>query len=88
VLGAAGHRDLVGRVVEPIVPLELLAHGGAQLGHPADLRIFRLALLDRANGRVLDAPRRIEVRFARAEGDHVDPLRAHGLGLRLHGERG
>ncbi len=86
VLGPAGDGDLVGRVVEAVVALELLADRGAQLGHPAHLGVLGLPALHRADGRGLDARGGVEVGLAGSERDHVDALGAHGPRLGLHGE--
>src|SRR5260370_1117704 len=55
VLGPAGHRHLLGSVLEREVALELLADGGPELGDASHLRVLRLSALDGADGRVLDA---------------------------------
>ncbi len=86
VLRPAGDGHLVRSVLEPVVALELLAHRGAQLGDPADLGVLGLPLLDRADRGGLDPGGGVEIGLPRAEGDHVDPLRAHGPGLGLHRE--
>ena len=87
VLGAAGDRDLVGRVLEPVVALELVADRGAQLGNAPDLGVLGLALLDRADRGVLDARRacRSPARPRRRRSRRC-PARACALRLGLHGE--
>ncbi len=90
-LGAGADDDLAGRVVEPVLPLEFLRDGVAQLGGAAHIGVARLAGVHRGPGCLPDVSRRLEVRLAGGEADHVAARRAqlphalsrHGAGRGL-----
>ena len=86
----AARRDvhLGGLVGQPVLARELPAHRFLQLRNAVRGRVLGLALADRADGRFLDVLRRVEIRLARAEADHVEPLAFHLVRLGRHGNRG
>jgi len=87
-LAARGHADLRGGVIQPVIAPELGADRVLQLGDAVDGGVFRAALLDRADARRLDVVRRVEIRLARAQPDHVAPLRLQFLRFRRHRDGG
>ena len=66
-----GDDDLIHRVIEAVLALELVAHRLLQRGRAVGIGVFRLAPLDRRDGRALDVVGRIEIRLARAQRDDV-----------------
>jgi hypothetical protein len=58
----------------------------AQFRDAAAGRVFGEPGGERLGGGVLDVLRRVEIRFARAEADHVFAGGFHGLGLGVNGE--
>ncbi len=70
-LAAARHQDLVGRVVEAVVALELVDNGLFQTRRAIDRGVLGLALGDRLARGVLDMFRGVEIRLAGAQPDHV-----------------
>ena len=87
-LAAAAHGDLVGRVVQSVFPLELVADGLAQLRRPGDGGIPGLAPVHGRLRRLDDVRRRVEVGLAGAEADDVAPLRLQVAGLLGDGDGG
>ena len=82
VLGAGAHADLVGRVVEIVLPRELAGDRLLQRGQAVDAGVLGLARLNRLDAGGLDGVRRVEVGLAGAEADHV---LAGGLEVGGHG---
>ncbi len=76
-LAAGRDDDLLRFVVDARVTEKLLRHGLAQHRRAGDIGIVRLVVLDGADRRVLDVARRVEVRFALRERDHVLALGDH-----------
>ena len=71
-LAAGADDDLARLVVEPVLALELARDRGLEFGNAVDRGVLRgLAALDRLDRRLLDVVRRVEVRLAGAEPDHV-----------------
>ena len=87
-LAAAGNQDLLRRVVQPVVALELRDDGLFERRRAADGGVFGEALVDRADRRVLDMLRCIEIRFARAQPDDVFAFRFQLRRTGGHGESG
>ena len=87
---AARDDDLGGRVGQAVVPFEFVGDGLAQFRDAAGRSVFGEALVKRLGAGVLDVLGRVEIRFARAEADDVQPLGLHllGLGINGQGERG
>ena len=73
-LAARRHVDLAGLVGQPVLPGELGRHRRLQLRNAVDVGVFGLAAADGGDGRFLDIVRRVEVRFAGAQSDHVAAL--------------
>ena len=80
-LRAVGYHDLLGHVIQSVVPLELIADGLPKLRHTGRGGIAGLSQIQRILGRLADVLRGVEIRFARAEADHVDALLLHFLRL-------
>ena len=59
-----------------------VGNGVAQFGSAGNGGVLTEIALDRRDGCVLDVLRRGEVRFSRAEIDHVDSLRSQLIGFR------
>src|SRR5690606_26213419 len=76
-LAAGADRDLLDRILQVVVALELRTDGLAQRDRARDRRVLRLAAIDRGLRRVLDVARRVEIRLARAEADDFDAGRLH-----------
>ncbi len=68
---AARHQDLVGRIVQAVVALELVDDRLFQAGRAVHRRVFGLAVGDRLARGLLDVLRGIEVRLAGTQADHV-----------------
>ena len=85
VLGAAAHHDLLGGVGQAVFPLELADDRLTKVGRACAGGVLREALLQRLDGGAADRFRRVEIRLAGGEGDHVDPLRFHRV--RFTGDR-
>src|SRR5690606_6213361 len=86
---AAPDRDLVGRVLQPVVAPELGADRLPQLGDAGDRRVLRPVLRHRPHRGVLDVLRRVEVWLAGAQPDHVaaGALELRGAGGHGDGRR-
>src|SRR5262249_18338677 len=84
-LAARRDVDLGRRIGEVVLPLELADDRVLQLRHAVGGGVLGLAALDRLDGGRLDVIRRIEVRLANAEANHV-PARALEI-LSLGGDR-
>ena len=78
---ATGDYDLAGLVIEAVVPFELLRDGLAKFDGAAAGGVFGEATLDGLDCRILDVLRRVEVRFAGPESDHIHSLLAELGGL-------
>ena len=74
-LAAGADADLVGPVVEAVLARELRDHRRLQLGRAVDRGVLGLAGMDRGDRRCLDVVRRVEIRLASPEADHVPPCR-------------
>ena len=83
---AAGNDDLRGLVAQPVFALEFVGNGLAQLRNAAGRRVLGESVVERLDGGVLDMLRRVKVRLARAEADHILSLRLHLLGLGINGQ--
>jgi len=88
-LGVAAHRDLVNTVVEPMIATQALANCFPQWLDSGDRRVFRLPVADCPDASFTDRGRRVEIRLALAERNHIGALIAqlggasrHDLGLR------
>ena len=88
VLAADIHADLGGRIVQPIVTLELGLDGGLQLGCAVDIGVFGLAVADGFNRGLFNKVRRIEIRLPCRQADHIDALCLQIQHTARHGERG
>ena len=86
----SARRDVhLGRlVVQPVFTLELAADRLLKFRDAVRGRVLRLAFADRADGGFLDVLRRVEIRLAGAEADHIQTLALHLVGLGRHGNRG
>ena len=85
-LAAAGNDDLRGLVTQTVFALELVGNGLAQLRDAAGGSVLGKPVVERLDGRIFDVFRRIEVRFAGAEPDHVLSVGLHLFGLRVNGQ--
>ena len=83
-LAAGADRDLRRLVVEAVLALELGADGGLELGDAVDVGVLRLALLEGADGGVLDVVGRVEIGLARRQRDHVPAFRFQLARFRRH----
>ena len=70
-LAARRGHDLTRLIIEPVLTLEFAADRFLQLRDAVHVRVFGLAVPDRLDGRFLDVVRRVEIRLACAEADHV-----------------
>jgi hypothetical protein len=82
-LAATRDQDLLGAVVEAVVPLELVDHRLLQRRGAADRGILGHPRADRLDGRILDVLRGVEVGLAGSQADDV-----LALGLELIGTGG
>ena len=81
---ADGHQDLLGGVVDAVVPAELLRNGGAQLGGAVVGGIKDVALFEALVGGFLDDGRGVEVGAADLHMDHIHSLLLHLSGPLHH----
>ena len=86
-LAAHVHADLRGGIGQVVVTQELGGDCGLQLGGAVDIGIFGLARADRGDRGLLHEIGRVEIGLARAQADHVDPLRLQVQHPARHGER-
>src|SRR3546814_13419019 len=75
-------------VVEAVLTLELGGDRLAQLGNAGDRRVLCLAAVDGVDRGFLDIVRRIEIRLAGAEADHVTALCFQVAGFLGNGDGG
>ena len=87
-LAAARHQNLLGRVVESVVALELGDDRRLQAGGAVDRRVFGEARVDRRDRRILDVLRGVEIGFAGAEADDVAAARLERGGAGGDGQGG
>ena len=85
-LGTGGHADLVDVVVQPVVALQLVADGLAEGGETHGGRVLGLALVERADGRLLDVLRSVLVRLTACEAENLLACGLHLLGAVGNGE--
>jgi len=87
VLAADVNDDLLGRVLQAVLRLQLLGDRSPQLRDAGGRRVLRLALLQGLDRRLFDVVRRIEIGLSGPETHHVDALGLQFLGPVGHGER-
>ena len=70
-LAAGADADLIGAIGQPVLARELADDRRLEFRRTVDRGVFGLPCLDRADRRGLDVVRRVEVRLAGAQPDHV-----------------
>ena len=85
-LGTVAHQNLRCRVVQGVLPLELLGDSLSQVGISGHGRIPRVVVVDGLLCCQLDVVGGVEVGFAHAHVYHVDALCFHFAALLRHGE--
>ena len=81
---AARDDDLRWLVSQSVLAQKFGSDGFAQFRDAAARRVFREPIGQRFRGGILDVLRRVEIRFARAEADHVFTGGLHRLGLGIN----
>ena len=86
-LCAVGYDDFRRIVFKAVIAEEFIADLHAQIQRARDGGIARNARVDGEFARIVDVFGGAEIRLARAEGDHIQPLRAKLFGLRIDRQR-
>ena len=73
-LPARIHGDLLRRIIDVVVALELVDNGLLEWSNAINCRIFRLPVADCLNGCILNEVGRVEIGLSRRKADNIDPL--------------